>query len=538
MFSDRCLTAILFLATTAATIILCIGTPVPLSLDGPSHFYNSVAMRKVFANDPLYTAHFTIGSPLIPNWMASVLAMAISLPGTGPWSIAVMNVCISALLVASLYYAYRVATKATAENIPQRTWYSVTVIVAIAPNVFLIMGFWDFLISVALCIAAASALHDQGLTYRRTIAFSLVILGYWAHPVPVVLSGIIPVTTFVRAALGGCDAGPKKAWYLKNAFLTDILPWCIPVLLVAGYGVIIAKDGARFETAAFKTQVVGRVFGRVFGFFTSEALRHISPSGTVTALFIMYFALIAFGTAASFGAKGLAGRLTDLAWISLILYLLVPNELGRGAFIPERVLWIAVVAGSIGAISGALASNIFYLRWCAILAATVSVVLAAEFALVSRRMQPAINEFRAALENVPKRSEVLFVGYEKTPKCGRWPVLDIASPERHWAALEMIPRELILLNDYEPRSGHFPVRYRDRRFSSISDFVRGRDAIWKRALDSAPGIYVISWGVPSGHSASWCDTGVDPPLKDILQQHYSLKYESSNYSQIQVWEGH
>lgn len=104
--------------------------------------------------------------------------------------------------------------------------------------------------------------------------------------------------------------------------------------------------------------------------------------------------------------------------------------------------------------------------------------------------------------------------------------------------LETISRELIVLNDYEPATEHFPVQYREQRFSSIAhefDFTAARKAARVQALDSAEaGTFVVSWGVPSGGTD--CGAWVEPPLQADLRRHYALRYQSEGNSRVQVWE--
>jgi len=158
---------------------------------------------------------------------------------------------------------------------------------------------------------------------------------------------------------------------------------------------------------------------------------------------------------------------------------------------------------------------------------------------MSRRMAPAVGELRAALANVPNRSTLLFLSYRVTPGCPRWPILDRTTPERHAAMMGSIPRELIVLNDYEPATGHFPVGYNDPQFAPIIDdfdFSRAKETAWKSALESAnAGTFVVSWGVPSGNKNA-CEAWVDPPLLEPLKRLYVLRSEGVSNSRVQVWQ--
>jgi hypothetical protein len=105
--------------------------------------------------------------------------------------------------------------------------------------------------------------------------------------------------------------------------------------------------------------------------------------------------------------------------------------------------------------------------------------------------------------------------------------------------MEMIPRQLVVLNSYEPAKEYFPVKYRDQRFASITDefkFTVRKEAAWRGALESAdPGTFILSWGVPSDRTAG-CEDWLEAPLWDDLRHRYELRYQNANHSRVQVWE--
>jgi hypothetical protein len=235
----------------------------------------------------------------------------------------------------------------------------------------------------------------------------------------------------------------------------------------------------------------------------------------------------------------------DLAIFSAILfavYFVVPDRIGNGTEISSRVLLTFLFSVAVLALSGDLASDARYLRLCASLAAVITVGTCAEYVLVSRRLTPAVRELKSAMARVQPRSTMLLLSYRLTPKCGRWPLVDATVPERHWGLLGAMEPDLIVLNDYEPATEHFPTEYRDRRYASLENefkFTSPEVNAWSEALASSPGVeYVVSWGVPSGTRNSSCGTWVPAPLERDLQRTFQMESEARGASRVQIWRHH
>jgi hypothetical protein len=539
----------LFLVVISALSLVAAMTlaPVPLSLDGPSHIYFAVVMRHLWAGDPFYREHFYLSSPLIPNWLASVIAAAAVLPEKSQAGIVLMNALVLLLTAAALYFV--AARSAGSRFSPERRLYSFAILLPLAANGFLISGFWGFLISVDLCLFAVGVLQADANIRRRITVAILVLLAYWAHPVPVLLTACIPAAGYIRALYHARPPGRERFRKLTVSFAADILPWAVAGLLIAGFTWVLARQPVEPEQAGFRSQLVNRFLALISLRLPLDKTRvevsTIWPTATAGGLFYGYTFLLGAGALAPLGRKvALRGQLAAFAAVVAVLYFLVPSQVGTGSFIPERLLWLAIAVCGVLAVSGALAANMLYLRSCAICAAAMVLVLSGEFFGVSRRLAPAVVDLRQALAAVPPRSQLLMLGYRATPDCFRWPILEDTVPERHLAMIEAIPRQLIVLNDYEPATAYFPVQYRDPRFSSEEspldtknefDFSPTKQAAWSRALQSLPaGSFVVSWGVASGGRA--CEAFIQPPLEGNLQQHYELRYEKANASRVQVWQ--
>jgi hypothetical protein len=535
--TDRWVAICLFLMAILAPVAAMLLAPVPLSLDGPSHLYSAVVMRHLFAGDAFYQQYFHFNSLLVPNWLGPLMTAIFTAHSSVRYGILTMNVAVIALTVGALYFVVQ-KSSAARPNVEQR-FLALAIVMPVAVSAFLSMAFWGFLISADLCFVAVTLLQQERTVRRRCLIWLLVLLGAWAHPVPAMLTALFPILSYVGARSAG-GAAPHSAGKLAARFAWDILPWCVAGLAVVSFTLALAKHPA---TMPFDLKFL--LGERLLRMVRADGLNDVSPTATAIGPFVVYVALLGFAALQALSLKRNAGwsgfhwQLSCFAVILLALYFIAPDAIGNGSVISPRLLWMAIAAACLVATSGQLASNMLFLRSLAWLSALIMLVFSAEYVIASRRMAPAVGELNEAMTNLPRHSKMLLLGYALTPGCSRWPLLAKTEPERHMALLATIPRELILLNDYEPATEHFPLEYRDRRFAAITDnftFTEPENAAWKSGLDAAErGTFVLSWGVPSGRNQG-CPAWLDAPLMDTLQQHYALRYQSANASRIQVWE--
>jgi hypothetical protein len=145
-----------------------------------------------------------------------------------------------------------------------------------------------------------------------------------------------------------------------------------------------------------------------------------------------------------------------------------------------------------------------------------------------------------AMVRVPEHSRILILGYRLTPSCKRWPLLDMTVPERHWALASILERQLIVLNDYEARTSHFPLKYsRLRPKGSIDETdvnSEQKRAAWLEVLSNDPDAdFVVSWGAPSGPSNCATAEPVGPPFEEVLRIKYDLVFVKQDTSRVELW---
>lgn len=529
---DRFFSWILPTAAIIGPIAALMFATVPLSLDGPSHVYNGFILRHLLAGDPDYTAQFHFNSIFVPNWLASLLTAGVAaLVGTR-WAVVLINV---ALVLLILFTLERLASRATSsDRLTINRGYVMAILMAPTLNVFLLYGFWGFLISSAFCFIAISLIEERTAQKRRVLIGFLVLLGWWAHPLPVVLTSLIPLVGYIRALWNSTRNGVNNVGQLTHRFLIDIMPWVIAAILIIGFTLSLSKvdNGIAINHWQESTKRLMNIT-RPGGLSDSSA--------TAGGIFTVFIGMIGVGAFAG-GTNQNSSRwqMAVVAWLLAIMYFVFPDAIGNAFYISIRILWFFIIVLTVLAVSGSLRTNPAYMRAGAITATVIALLFSAEYFMSGRRMLPSFEELRPAIEKLPKHSKVLVLGYRLQPNCPRTRIIRETSPEAHLALLSIANRSIMVLNDYEATTGHFPLEYNDRKFSTIARgdfrFTADDEAKWAQALKIADsGTYLLSWGIPNGASLQYCMEHVAPPLQWQLRDGYTLVYEHEGQAHTQLW---
>ncbi len=564
--NDRRLAIFLAIAVALALAATILVAPTPVSLDGPSHIYSALVLRHLIAGDPLSSRYFRLNSLLLPNWLAPALLALTVTHSSDRWNAGVMMTVVLALTIGALYFLVR---RSSGE--PRAKEHELFVVVALSPfaiSAFLFYGFWDFLISTALCFFAAGLLYTPQSTSTRALIAALVLLGFWAHPVPVLLTAFFPLwkwaAALVRSSSGGYGsdagsdhesdhdnvarpaAGSLRAGSLWASLLRDVWPWAVATLLIVRFTVELI----RLRIGSDRTITGGPpLSGRLASFLRTDALASIAPSATMGGFFLLLIAALFTGAVVS-GRYPAGGpqpggdqkrfrfALCVFGALLMAAYLVIPDRIGNGTVISGRLLLMLASTIAVLGLSSTLSANARYLRLCAVLAALVTGGTCAEYMIVSWRMAPAVRELKDATSQLTPRSTMLLLSYRLTPDCGNWwPLYGAAVPERHWGLLGAMKQDLVVLNDYESATRHFPTEYRDLRYVPVENeftFRPKQIRAWSEALASAQGVdYVVSWGVPS--PTTLCSAWVEPPLQENLQRGFVMESESHQASRVQIW---
>jgi hypothetical protein len=531
---------VLLFALLVLLLYVFLVAPLTVTLDGYSHLYGGEALRLMLGGQPEVHGSFSYNSILLPNWLCALLLAALSTIVSNELALKLLIVLIWIALISSLYFC----VEATLYHRHQRAQVLV-VLLPFALNGYLTLGFYGFLISSSMCIFVLGLLLRHGLRMPvrlQCLTACLLLLAYFSNPVPVIISFLFPCASFIAdAIIHRNDGWHRSAGALKHhAF--SIWPWLAPACMLPWFYLRLSKAAAEGTTAESMTfKLTHRTVE-----LARDAILYISPTENVGTLFIALLSIILAGVFLCHRKLFAQNRhrfisLTVLIVSTIVLYVVVPDYVGDGAHIANRflfhsALFLVLLAFTSGVFDAQL------LTLCTLVAALSVVGFVGEYLLLSKRFAPALAEVRVAMETVPRHSRILIMGYRMTPSsCEGWPLLKRTIPERHWAMVGALKNELIVLNDYEGNTSHFPLEYLTRRYSGVINEVDlGADlsaeenrAAWSEILKSDSEVdFVVSWGISRGAD---CTRSVHSLFGEALENRYDMILSEEGASRVELW---
>ena len=117
--------------------------------------------------------------------------------------------------------------------------------------------------------------------------------------------------------------------------------------------------------------------------------------------------------------------------------------------------------------------------------------------------------------------------------------MERSAPDNHLALAIASKGQLIVLNDYQARTSHFPLQYSlTHSFKSIDNpwamTFKEITASWDKVVESDPAVdYILLWGIPSG--PSYCKEPENLPPAEVLKAKRDLVFQSEGSSRVQLW---
>jgi hypothetical protein len=536
--------ALLFVSLVVLLLSLFLFLPVTVTLDGYSHLYGAQLLRSMLAGQPDVHRNFTFNSILVPNWFDALLLAALSKGIPYELALKLLMVLIGTALFSSLYFC----VDAMLYPPPQRAQVLI-VLLPFALNAYLTLGYYGFLISSSLCLCVLGLLLRHGLRLRLRLQFltaCLLVVAYFAHPVPVIISFLFPCAYFIADALLQWREGRLRFAATVKRHALDSWPGLPAACVIPWFYLRLAKAPPPPGLDAHAHSMTFTVTHRLEMLFR-DALTSIAPSANAGTLFIALLSVLLAGVVLS--PRQLSRQnplrfasLAVLVVATMIGFLLVPDQVGDGAFIANRFLLHAAIFLVLLALTGGVFSPRL-LTLCSLIAALLVAGFAEEYVLAARRLEPQVAEVRSAMAQIPSHSRILILGYRMTPSsCPSLPLLQVTIPERHWALAGALKNELIVLNDYQANTSHFPLKALTSRYAGVigevdltsddlSDEQKG--AAWRELLKGDPGVdFIVSWGVSRKPD---CRNSVDPPFEEELKNRYDRVFFKESRSRVELW---
>jgi hypothetical protein len=494
----------------------------------------------MLGGQPDFHSNFSYNSILLPNWLDSFFLAALSNIVSNELALKLLIVLIGMALASSLYFCI----DATLYHRHQRAQVLI-VLLPFALNAFLTLGFYNFLISSSMCFFVLGLLLRHGLTMPlrlQCVTACLLLVAYFAHPLPVIISFLFPCAYFIADAIIQWRDGWRRFATVLKRYALDIWPWLPPACILPWFYLRLSRAA---EPDPDATSMTFNLAHRTV-FLTRDAVLSISPTADVGTLFIALLSILLAGVLLSPRKLFTQNRvrftsLTVLMVSTMVLYLIVPDKVGDGLLISSRfLLYSAIFLVLLALTSGLFDAQLLTL--CSLIAALSVIGFAGEYLLVSKRLAPAVAEVRLAMESIPRHSRILIMGYRMTPpSCLGSPLLEMSTPERHWALVGALKNELIVLNDYQAGTSLFPLKYSTSRYTDVTNEVdlsseRNR-AAWFETLKNDPDVdFIVSWGISRGASrGAYCTNSVYPPFEEALKSRYDMVFSKQGTSRVELW---
>src|ERR1035437_4518141 len=371
----------------------------------------------------------------------------------------------------------------------------------------------------------------------QSLAACLLVVAYFSHPLPVLVSFLFPLTHFIAEAIIQRRDGWRSSASALTRHAFDRWPWAAPACLILWYYLRLAK-----ATEPRPYSVTNILKHRTI-VLVRDAVLSISLTPGVGTLFILLLGLLLAGL--FLRARNLSERdrlrftsLTVLIVSTMTVYLVVPYSVGDGSWIPARFLLYSAFFLVLLALTGGVFDARF-LPLCSLVAGLSVAGFAGEYLIVSKLLAPAVAELRVAMEIVPRHSRILILGYQMAPSCQGLPLLERSSPQYHTALGSTLENQLIVLNGTQAITSSFPLRSSGpRSFVSLDDepsfTFEEKSANWYKLLRSDSDVdFVVSWGTPSG--STWCTKPVNPPFEEMLRIKHDLVFVKEGTSRVQLW---
>ncbi len=526
---------VLFALLALVLVSVFLLAPITVTLDGYSHLYGANVLREMLGGNPEVHRYFSYNSLLLPNWICPLFLAALS--SILPYELALKAqiVLLGILLLSSLYFCVDVT--------PYQRRQRAQILILLLPfalNGFVTLGFYGFLMSASMCVFVLGLILRHGLRMSlrlQLLTAFLLLAAYFSNPLPVLLSLLFPATHFVAEAIIHRRDGLRRVVFALKRCIFCSWPWVPPICLILWFYLRLTH-----ATKPYGFSVVNTLKRHAIA-LARDAVLSISPTPSVGTLFIVLLGILSaslFLRPRQLSEKQ-RFRYTFLAALSvstLVFYLLVPDSVGEGSWVPARFLWYSAFSLILLAVTiGSSGERVLTL--CS-LVATLSVIgFAGEYALVSNILAPAMADLRMATEKAPRHSRVLILAYRMTPSCQGSPLLERTLPEYHLALASTLKNQLIVLNDYEARSSVFPLRYSGTRSFAATEndgwsTFEEKRAAWSEVLNSDTGAdFVLSWGTPSG--PTYCTNPVAPPFEEALRIKHDLVFFTKGASCVQLW---
>ncbi len=476
----------LFFVVALLQLVQIWSAPYFPSCDGPSHVYNASILHELATGHAgVFTRYYQIDWRPHPNWIGHAI-LAVLLFVVSP-------VVAEKLLVSAIVLLFLGGSWMLARAVDARGEAYAFLALPFSYHLLLQLGFYNFSISAGLYLVIVAfwwRRRDRPGTATVSATAALLVVCYFSHPVSVALAigsigllwlwslpgrrmwrhaihlvALLPalglLMWFVRAHASPVSLGPKNGGDLFE-FLADVR--------------ILFFDKHQLELGRW-------LFGLFILLFIATLIReYVAPPAALR--------------------RRDAGGFILIALVFLGLYALAPDSFAGGGSLRERMaLFLYLIL--LPWFSPRLP------RWCmASLAIAFSIIALVNAGFLThqfRKVDRVIADFVRETSAILPENTVLPLIRSRTPDEWAIPVLS------HAIEYTAIQKHLIDLDNYEPETGYFPIRYRSGFTDPDIYAIEARAEEVDVEVYATAAQYIVTWEVPP-----------DSPLFARIERRYRL----------------
>ena len=422
--------------------------------DGVSHVYNSQILTEYSNPQYEFRDYYEINWYPFPNWL-SHFSLAILLFVFPPLVAEKIFLSLYVILFPLAIYYFL--------NAIQRGRYAVVILsFAFVYNYLFLMGFYNFAVSVPLFFLALGYWwkHKEQLNTKRAILLNLlVVVTYFAHLISyafilfsiALLAFLHFKRDFKRILITGCYLLPAAALILVYLPTSDLL---------AG------------EPPEFTLERVGELFANLMGMHVLVA--YTDPPSWLSAAvsaFMIFLGVVTIWQNRKEAMPTHAGQKAFLCLAGVLfgLYFLLPNAIGPGGWVNDRIAILATL------VLCAWFRGFDKPQWERAFTAVVTLLALINIIYVGmlfKNLNAEIREFTAFVQRVEKNKVILPLHFDPRGSSKRVGIFVNA------ANYYCLDNGCINLGNYEVQFDYFPVRF---------------NADFERPLEEKEWVQVVHW---------------------------------------------
>lgn len=410
------------------------------TLDGPAHLYNVELIRELLAGNESIASYYELQSIIVPNWLGHLLLLVFGSFMSPNWAEKMMLLLYFISLPLGFRYFLR-KFKMRTIGIAQPSL-AVYLIFPLSYSMPLHFGFYNFSFGLVLLFVGLGyffATYGKLNAKRGIVLGTLVVLTFLAH---FFVFGLLLLFILISYSVLYCSQKQERGdtSFIKNGL--NYLLYFAPALMLCGLYLTIYQFGGQSNHAPLVERLSWLVHARPLIYFEENEFAKFFFYALLlwSLLLVLDFfknKVISIGTKLMLAFLGL----------TLVLYLLLPNETGAAGFISIRLLLL------------------FFLFWTATLAlvsrkAYASLVLILfTFFIHGKILDKFIKNgqpYSDLAKEIVAVSNLLDQGAKILPinASGDW-------VKTHYSNYLGIAQPLVILANYEASNTYFPVRWLD-----------------------------------------------------------------------------